>query len=101
MLPAMMIMVWTSENVSQPQLNVVLIRVALVTVSLHSNRTLSWGLLCKVQGVLSIQKLHFKVPIYVRFPGRFHIDVFKGVCVPEGSGPVYLHGAACHCQGDN
>lgn len=37
----MMIMDWTSETVSQPQLNVVLIRVALVKVCLHSNRTLT------------------------------------------------------------
>jgi hypothetical protein len=38
--PAMMIMDWTSEPVSQPQSNV-LIRVALVIVSSHSNETLS------------------------------------------------------------
>ena len=40
MLPAIMIMVWTSEPVGQPQLNVVLIRVALVMVSFHSSKTL-------------------------------------------------------------
>ena len=37
MRPALMIMDWTTEPVSQPQLNVVFIRVALVVVSLHSN----------------------------------------------------------------
>jgi hypothetical protein len=36
---AMMIMDGTSEPVSQSQLNVVLIRVALATVSVHSNKT--------------------------------------------------------------
>ena len=36
-----MIMDRTSEPVSQPQLNVVLIRVALVMVSVHSSKTLS------------------------------------------------------------
>ena len=36
--PALMIMDWTSELVSQPQLNVVLIRVALVTMSAHSSK---------------------------------------------------------------
>ena len=35
-----MIMVSTSEHVSQPQVNVVLIRVALVMVSGHSSKTL-------------------------------------------------------------
>jgi hypothetical protein len=35
-----MIMDWTSEPVSQPQWNVVLIRVALVIVSVHSSKTL-------------------------------------------------------------
>jgi hypothetical protein len=35
-----MIMDWTSEPVSQPQLNVVLIRVALVMVSVHSSKAL-------------------------------------------------------------
>jgi hypothetical protein len=39
--PTLMIMYWTSELVSQPQLNVVLIRVALVVVSVHSNETLT------------------------------------------------------------
>ena len=37
MLPTMMILGWTSDPVNHPQLNVVLIRVALVMVSLHSN----------------------------------------------------------------
>jgi hypothetical protein len=32
---------YTSENVSQPQLNVVLLRVALVMVSAHSSKTLT------------------------------------------------------------
>jgi hypothetical protein len=36
-----MIMDWTSEPVSQPQLNVILIRVALVMVSVHSSKTLT------------------------------------------------------------
>ena len=40
MPPYMVVMDSTSEPVSQPQLNVVLIRVALVMVSLHSNKTL-------------------------------------------------------------
>ena len=40
MLPALMIMDRTSEPVSQTQLNVVLIRVALVMVSVHSFKTL-------------------------------------------------------------
>ena len=38
-VPALMIMDWTSEPVSQPQLNVVLIRLALVMVSVHSTKT--------------------------------------------------------------
>ena len=37
----LMIMDRTSEPVSQPQLNVVLIRVALVMVSVHSSKTLT------------------------------------------------------------
>jgi hypothetical protein len=37
MLPAIMIMEWTYETLIQPQLSVVLIRVALGMVSLHSN----------------------------------------------------------------
>ena len=41
MLPALMIMDRTSEPVSQPQLNVVLIRVALVMVPIHNSKTLS------------------------------------------------------------
>jgi hypothetical protein len=46
-VPTLMIMVWTSEPVSQPQLNVVFKRVALVMVSLHSSETLTKaGLLC-------------------------------------------------------
>ena len=52
--PALMIMDWTSEPVSQPQLNVVLIRVVLVMVSLHSRHVdiessdvNSWGRECK------------------------------------------------------
>jgi len=36
-----MIMDCTSEAVSQPQLNIVLIRVALVMVSVHSSKTLT------------------------------------------------------------
>jgi len=36
-VPTLMIMDWASEPVSQPQLNVVLYRVALVMVSVHSN----------------------------------------------------------------
>jgi hypothetical protein len=35
----LMIMDWTSEPVSQPQLNVVLLRVALVMVSAYSIKT--------------------------------------------------------------
>ena len=53
MLPTLMIMNGTYETVSQPQLNVVLIRVALVMVSVHSSKTLrqklvpeTWVLLC-------------------------------------------------------
>jgi hypothetical protein len=38
-LPVMVIMDWTSKTVNQPQLNVFFIRVALVMVSLHSNKT--------------------------------------------------------------
>ena len=37
--PTLMITNWTSEPVSQPQLNIVLIRVALVMVSVHSSKT--------------------------------------------------------------
>jgi hypothetical protein len=40
MLPAMMIIVSISEPVSQPQTNVVLIRVAVVMVSLTAMETL-------------------------------------------------------------
>jgi hypothetical protein len=36
-----MIMDWTSEPVSQSQLNVVLVRVALVMVSVHNSKTLT------------------------------------------------------------
>jgi hypothetical protein len=36
-----MIMDWTPESGGQPQLNVGLIRVALVVVSLHRNKTLT------------------------------------------------------------
>jgi hypothetical protein len=39
--PTLMIMDLTSEPVSQPQLNVVFIRLALVMVSVHSNKTLT------------------------------------------------------------
>jgi hypothetical protein len=39
--PTLMIMDWTSEPVSQPQLNVVSIRLALVMVSVHSSKTLT------------------------------------------------------------
>jgi hypothetical protein len=38
---ALMIVDWTSEPVSQPQLNVVLIRVALVLVYVHRSKTLT------------------------------------------------------------
>ena len=38
-VPNLMIMDWTSEPVSQPQLNVVLLRVALVMVSAYSIKT--------------------------------------------------------------
>jgi hypothetical protein len=41
MVPALVIMDCTSEPVSQPQLDVVLIRVALVMVSVHSSKTLT------------------------------------------------------------
>jgi hypothetical protein len=40
-VPALMIMDWTSEPVSQPQLNVILIRLALVMVSVHRSKTLT------------------------------------------------------------
>lgn len=40
-LPAVMTMVETTEPISQPQVNVVLIKVALVVVSVHSSRTLT------------------------------------------------------------
>jgi len=40
-VPTMMIMDSTSELISQPQLNVVLLRVALVMMSVHSNETLT------------------------------------------------------------
>jgi hypothetical protein len=36
-----MIIDWTSESVSQPQVNTVFVRVALVMVPLHSSKTLS------------------------------------------------------------
>ena len=39
--PALMTMNQTSEPVSQPQLNVVLLRVALVIVPVHSGKTLT------------------------------------------------------------
>jgi hypothetical protein len=45
-VPTLMIMDSTSEPVSQPQLNVVLIRVALVMVSLHSNGNLRYRYTC-------------------------------------------------------
>jgi hypothetical protein len=41
MLPAMMIIDYTSETVNKSQLNVSFKRVAVVTVSLHSNRPLA------------------------------------------------------------
>jgi len=40
-VPTLMIMDWTSEPVSQPQSNVVLIRLALVMASAHSSKTLT------------------------------------------------------------
>jgi hypothetical protein len=40
-VPALMIRDRTSEPVTRPQLNVVLIRVALVMVSVHSSKTLT------------------------------------------------------------
>ena len=40
-VPTLMIMGWTSEPVSQPQLNVVLIGVVLVMVSVHNSKTLT------------------------------------------------------------
>jgi len=40
-VPALMIMDWTSGPVSQPQLNVVLVRLALVMVSVQSSKTLT------------------------------------------------------------
>ena len=39
--PSLIIMDWISESVIQPQLNVVLIRVALVIVTVHSSQTLT------------------------------------------------------------
>ena len=39
--PTLMIMDRTSDPISQPQLNVVLIRVAMVMVSVHNNKTLT------------------------------------------------------------
>jgi hypothetical protein len=41
MLSTIMIVDWVSEPVSQTQFNVVLIRVALVMVSVHSSKTLT------------------------------------------------------------
>ena len=41
MLPTITIMDWTSDPVSQPQLNVVLIKLTLVMVSVHSSKTLT------------------------------------------------------------
>lgn len=38
---ALMIIYWTSESVSQSQLNVVLIRVTLVIVSVHKSKALT------------------------------------------------------------
>jgi hypothetical protein len=43
-VPTLMIMDWTPELVRQPQLNVILIRVALVMVSVHSSKTLRHGI---------------------------------------------------------
>jgi hypothetical protein len=40
-IPTLMIIDGACEPVSQPQLNVVLIRVALVTVSVHSSKALT------------------------------------------------------------
>ena len=51
---------WTSEPVSQSQLNVVLIRVALVMVSVHSSKTLikTLPLFSKEQRAFVRKKLH-------------------------------------------
>jgi hypothetical protein len=52
MLSTLMIMDWTCEPVSQPQLNVVLLRFALVMVSLYSNGN------AKTVASSSLQKLY-------------------------------------------
>ena len=48
-VPALMIIDWTSEPISQIQLNVVLIRVVLVMVSVHSSKTLILTLVFQVK----------------------------------------------------
>jgi hypothetical protein len=63
----LMIMDGTSEPISQPQLNVILLRVALIMVSLHSSKTLPKTVFkvhyvqicnsCQSQSVLYIQML--------------------------------------------
>jgi hypothetical protein len=59
-----MIMDLTSEPVSQPQLNVVFIRLALVMVSVHSSKTLT------------------KTPVFLRFLPQCS-QLAQGVLVPE------------------
>ena len=56
-VPTLMIMDWTSEPISRPQLNVVLLRVALVMVSVHSSKTLTETHIC----------IHIKDSVIQRF----------------------------------
>jgi hypothetical protein len=64
MLPILMIMDRTSEPVSQPQLNVVLIRVALVMVSVHSSTTLT-KTSCKQEDLSSDLRAYIKLDVVV------------------------------------
>jgi hypothetical protein len=56
--PALMIMDWTSEPVSQVQLNAILLRVALVIVFVHSSKTLTKTILMTAYLLLP----HLKTP---------------------------------------
>ena len=52
---SLMILDWTSEPVNQPQLNVVLIRVASVVVSVHSSKNLTKSL-CTGQEIKKLER---------------------------------------------
>jgi hypothetical protein len=55
----LMIMDWTSEPVSQPQLNLVLIRVSLIMVSIHSSKTITKTVMFRITTYVWLYRLYF------------------------------------------